>query len=414
MADDVKVKFGGDFTDVPKGAEAAATAAGTSLSGWVGKYSDKLKEKLTHAFSMENVVGKFVSMIGEQLEKFKEIDTLSRKLGVSREELQKFAKIGKEFNVDMETMGRSIAYANKTLGAAATGNKEAKAKLTELGFTQDEVNSKHIKSTEILFKLAEQYEKNKKLHGDVAAGNILSRETTNLFGRAGADLVSVLKEGNTELKNRIDLMSVYSESEVKAGAAAARAAERAQERFKRQVVGRVIGGGAGIATDYETFGIFGEGGLMGEALKKSGFKGREDVKTLADAEKLSENLAKLAKKEGIEPEDLVNAIEAHKATSYMSDHSEEVLNNMQMHLGTMAHNAEVEERNANTSRSETPSNITALAASSLQQIGGGDISSVLAGSTTNNIEENTLRTAVAVEQIANNNATTEPPTSVAK
>ena len=43
-----------------------------------------------------------------------------------------------------------------------------------------------------------------------------------------------------------------------------------------------------------------------------------------------------------------------------------------------------------------------LASSSLQQIGGGDISSVMSGLYTGTIEDNTRRTADATEKIANN------------
>lgn len=415
MADDVKVKFGGDFSEIDKDAQSASKKIGTALGGWIGDYSSSIKKKLIDSFSMENIVGKFFSMINDQLQKFKEIDTLSRKLNISREELQKFSKIGKEFNLDMETMGRAISFANKTLGASATGNKEAQKKLSELGFSQKELNSQHIKATDVLFKLSEEYEKNVKIKGKDAASNILAIHTANSFGRAGSDLIPIIKEGNEELKKRIDLMSVYSESEVKAGAAAARTAEKMQARFQKTVVGRVIGGSASIAEDFEVFGGGGEGGIMGEALKKSGFESRSDVKTLKDAQKLSENLAKLAAKEELSPEDLVRIIEAHKESSwFLTDKNREVLDNLQMFVSTMARNLDQEQRRLNKKNSEAPNNITALSASSLQQIGGGDVSSVLAGSTTQSIADNTERTANAVEKIANEGTQPQPPASVAK
>jgi hypothetical protein len=345
MADDVKVKFGGDFTDVPKGAEAAATAAGTAMQGWVGKYANSLKDKLASAFSLENIVSKFVSSASAQLEKFKEIDTLSRKLGVSREELQKFSKIGKEFNLDMETMGRSIAFANKTLGASAMGNKEAQSKLLQLGYTQEQVNSGNIKATDVLFKLAESYEKNKKLFGETVAQNLLAKQTTDLFGRAGSDLVSIIKEGNVELKKRIELMGVYTESEVKAGAAADRAIERIEAKLQKNVIGKILMGLAALYESFEVFGVGGEGGIMEDALKRSGFKSRSDVKTQEDIDKLSKNFMEAGKEAGYDPEDLIRISQAHKMTSVgLSSKNEELLNKMMINLENSAREQRNEEK----------------------------------------------------------------------
>jgi len=59
MADDVKVKFGGDFTDVPKGAETAVQSAGTIMGKWFGDYAKGLKDKLASAFSLDAIVSRF-------------------------------------------------------------------------------------------------------------------------------------------------------------------------------------------------------------------------------------------------------------------------------------------------------------------------------------------------------------------
>jgi len=407
MADDVKVKFSGDFSDVPKGAEAAANAAGTAMRGYFGTYTKGLKDKMASAFSAESLVGGFLDRVNAQLEKFKEIDTLSRKLGVSREELQKFGKIGKEFNLDMETMGRSIQFANKTLGAAAMGNKEAEKKLQELGFTQKEVTSGHIKATDVLYRLADAYEQNKKARGSEAANNILAKQTTDLFGRAGSELITILKDGNEELKKRINLLEVYSDAEVKAGAAAARAKERAEARFNKTVVGRFIAGSTRMINDEDLFGnvMFGSGeeGFMGEALKKSGFKSKSDVKTLEDSKKLAENLAKVAASEGYTPAELESAFFSHLQNKlFIGDKNREVMENMQMFFNNMAHQADVNEAKANKAEAPaTPKEISALAASSLQQIGGGDITSVMSGLANGEVASNIARTADATERMAN-------------
>jgi hypothetical protein len=58
-----------------------------------------------------------------------------------------------------------------------------------------------------------------------------------------------------------------------------------------------------------------------------------------------------------------------------------------------------------------------LAASSLQQIGGGDVSSVMSGLYSSGIEDNTRRTAEATEKLANKDAGPMkplPPANLAK
>jgi FKBP-type peptidyl-prolyl cis-trans isomerase (trigger factor) len=51
--------------------------------------------------------------------------------------------------------------------------------LLQLGFTQEQVTSGNIKATDVLYKLAESYEKNKKLYGETIAQNLRAKQTTD-------------------------------------------------------------------------------------------------------------------------------------------------------------------------------------------------------------------------------------------
>jgi len=395
MADDVKVKFGGDFTDVPKGAEAAVNSAGTVFKNWIGEYAKGLKNKLASAFSLDNIVSKFVEGIGEQFQKFKEIDNMARKLGVTRVELQQFSKLGKEFNIDMETMGRSIAFANKTLGAAAEGNKQAQEKLLRYGFTQKEVMSGSIKSTDVLYKLAEAYERNKKIYGETAASNILAKDTTDSFGRAGADLVTILKEGNEAIKERIRLMNVYTESEVKTGARTARQVEKAEATFKKYTYGSLT---SFFGRHMEKFEIFGD---LKDIMKEQGLDYAGALNKPGSSIKIAELLTKAGEKRGMDAADLANLISDryNKPGRRLIASDEE-----KAFIGFLVNNlneiqAEKDKEKKPITEEYTPG-AKALVASSLQEIGGGDIRSVMAGLGPNDIAENTRRTAVATEHIA--------------
>jgi hypothetical protein len=411
MADDVKVKFGGDFTDVPKGAETAVQSAGTIMGKWFGDYAKGLKDKLASAFSLDSIVSKFVTGMGEQLEKFKEIDTLARKLNVTRVELQQFAKLGKDFNLDMETMGRSIAYANKTLGAAAEGNKQAQDKLMRMGFTQKEVTSGNLRATDVLYKLSEAYEKNAKSGNANRAANILAIDTTSTFGRAGADLVTVLKQGNEAMRERIKLMEVYSESEVKTGARLARTIERQKARFEKGVYGKPSAYvGANLeANDVENMIVESEaqGWWETSPYSRGAFTDAAFGNSMEyyknNPEKYKELISKLVKKgqkEGINEEDLSDMF------AQTAEIGPEGNKDFLLKISESIH--ELIPKTVDNALQSGPG-AKALVASSLQEIGGGDIGSVMSGLGPNAIAENTLRTAVATEQIAGRQHAQPPP-----
>ena len=400
MADDVKVKFGGDFTDVPKGAETAVQSAGTIMGKWFGDYAKGLKDKLASAFSLDAIVSRFAEGFSASLEKFKEIDTIAKKLNVTRVELQQFAKLGKEFNMDMETMGRSIAFANKTLGAAAEGNKQAQNKLMQMGFTQKEVTSGNLKATEVLYKLAEAYEKNKKIYGEAKASNLLAIDTTNTFGRAGADLVTILKLGNEAMKERIKLMNIYSEAQVRGGARLARQKEKAEAGVQK-VYGDIMGFFGSNLEEVEL------GKIVSSAKVKSGFEFNLENTTKSGQEKLikeqpeliksiAKNMTEEATKKGINTKDLVDMLKESKFDTNRPLYdalAKQIESNIKPPTG----------------ETEIKTGTKALVASSLQEIGGGDIGSVMSGLGPNAIAENTLRTAVATEQIAGQQHAQPPP-----
>jgi len=341
---------------------------------------------------------------------------LARKLNVTRVELQQFAKLGKDFNLDMETMGRSIAYANKTLGAAAEGNKQAQDKLMRMGFTQKEVTSGNLRATDVLYKLSEAYEKNSKTGNANRAANILAIDTTSTFGRAGADLVTVLKQGNEAMRERIKLMEVYSESEVKAGARLARTIERQKLRFEKAVYGKPaarFGSGLELGdmrdfisnnqmTETDIFGLKTiPSGLRTNAFSTSSFDpASEYYKNNPEAyKKLIKDIVKSGRKEGISVEDLA---EMYSNTETSSKLETNFFKEIGKSLGELVPK-KIEEAISSSTGSK------ALVASSLQEIGGGDIGSVMSGLGPNAIAENTLRTAVATEQIAGQQHAQPPP-----
>ena len=424
MSDDVKVKFSGDFTDVSKGAADASKKAGTAMGAWVSEYTNSLKNSLVGAVALGSIVGNFINNFKAAFEKMKEIDSIARKVGVTRVELQQFGKIGKEFNIDMETMGRSIAFANKTLGAAALGNKEAQKSLEGLGYSVKEVTGGNIRSIDVLYRLAEVYEKNKKEHGDVIAQNLLSKQTTQVYGRAGAELTAIIKEGTAALKERIATMKIYSEEEVRSGARAARQVEKGQMAFARFFGGnqsKIVGQQMDLAElrgfESEFKDIHGgaeENESMASYLNRNPKLKKEYSKFMMQKAKgagwTASDLAAVfsMKSEGSMMENLLPFFrDKESRTFYQAQHENALYQQSKADAAAKA-------AASNPLSTISPSNIPVLAASSLQQIGGGDIASV-AGMYSGNVEDYTRRTAEATEKlVSQDQPASKKITSVAK
>jgi hypothetical protein len=409
MADDVKVKFGGDFSEIDKDAQSASKRIGTALGAWVGDYANSISGKLKNMFSLENIVGEFWKNFTSAFDKMFEIDNLSKKLGVSRKELQQFSKLGAEVGIDMETMGRSIAFANKTLGNLEK-NQGARKTLMDFGYTTEQINSKNIQAIDLIYKLAESYEKNKKALGEVVATNELARQSTEFFGRAGQDLNPVIKMGNEALRERIRLMKIYSDEAVIGGAVTKRMTEIGQKKFAYHFGGKQAELYGQIATSSYVDDL--EKEIKDEYKQKTGknISQNELIKQMAMKAKFGEYQ--------LTPEELgliYNIIGQEKEVrNKLSLGMSEKPTHAYAMQEAFQNMAEQEKEKQKKNLEALPAEQTVLSASSLQQIGGGDVSSVLAGSTTSNIETYTRLTAENTAKIANEGMKPNTPTNQAK
>jgi hypothetical protein len=395
MADDVKVKFGGDFTDLNKGAESAATKAGTAMQGWVSDFAKSLKSSLANAFSLQNIVGTLYSKGREQLREMGELDVLSKSLGISSTDLQQFAEMGKLAGLSQDQMGKAVQNANRLIAQAQVGNKGSQEALKQMGFTQKEVTSGQIKALDIVYKLGDAFKKN---------GNetVTAAKATAAFGEAGSSMVAILRQGNEAIRERIRLMAIYSEESVRRGRRANDLIERGEKIFYRETVG----------ASFKTIGDVAQNEQMRDIAIKAGedvgLKGRSPS-TLNSEEfkRFSDAILKNAAAQGITAQDVADYYKNRSLTGVGE------ANRMTSgRIASFASLAALEEENLKKKQlgesrflsSATP----VLAASSLQQIGGGDVSSVTTGLLGNSIEDNTRRTADATEKIANKETTTGP------
>ena len=405
MADDVKVKFGGDFTDIQKGASDASKKAGTALSGWVSDFKNSIASSLANAFSGANIFGTLISKAREQLREMAELDVLSKSLGVSSTELQQFGEMGKMAGASMDQMGRAVQNANRLIAQAAVGNKGSQAELKRLGFTQQEVTSGQIKALDIVYKLGEYYKQTGK-------ETVVAAHATAVFGDAGDQMVNILRQGNEAIRERIRLMQIYSEEAVRRGRRVNDTLERGEKIFYRETVG----------ASFSTIGQIAQTEQMRDialkAAEEVGLNGASPSELKPEKFKeFTDAILKNAASQGITAQDVAD---------FYKDRSEKGIGEANRltsgRIASYAGLAALEEENLKKKQlgesrylsSATP----VLAASSLQAIGGGDIASVQTGmyemaslDAARTTAEATTRTAAALEA---KNSTPAPVQNKAK
>lgn len=404
MADDVKVKFGGDFSDLAKGAQDAATKAGTAMQGWVADFRKSLASSLASTFSLQNITATLYSKGREQLREMADLDVLSKSLGISSTDLQQFAEMGKLAGLSMDQMGKAVQNANRLVAQAAVGNKGSQEALKQMGFTQKEVTSGQIKALDIVYKLGEGFKKN---------GNeiVTAAKAQAAFGESGSQMVDVLRQGNEAIRERIRLMQIYSEEAVRNGRRVNDVIERGEKIFYRETVGTVFSGLGKTAQLSEMTSI------RNQAMEQVGIESKSDINKLSP-EKMKEfvdAMLKVGAQRGVGAQDIADFFKKISTEGFLGP-STQAADERNMRIASYAQLAAVQEENLKKkqlgeSRFVSPAT-PVLAASSLQQIGGGDVASVMSGLYTGSIEENTKRTADATEKMANKDSLATPSRAV--
>jgi hypothetical protein len=371
MADDVKVKFGGDFSGIAGGAASAGKIAGTAISASFKAYTESLTSGLANMFSVTNIMGKMFAGVKDALKYFREIDELSRQLNVSRVDLQKFGKIGAEVGISMETMGRSIQFANKTIGAATIAAGSQRETLKALGFTEEEITSGKVKALDVMMKLSAEYDN----HIDK---NVIAKHTVDMFGRSGGELTKILSEGTSALKERIATMKVYSEEEVKSAARL----DRSIERLERQAKAGMKSLGLGISEPLDKVSI---DRLFAAAQKSQGIEENwfgdtiheQIAKKPGSLKAMAEEMIKEGAKKNFDKNEIANLLIDDALNALYGPETTDLASMLSGVIRNMT--AQEGKKKPAAPDAESALGPAALAVSSLQAIGGGDIGSIMSG-----------------------------------
>lgn len=388
MADDVKVKFSGDFTDVPKGAQAAVGNAGSAMSSWFKELGTSMSASIISSLALSSIFGKFKDNISHALQYFRELDLTIRKVGGSGADFQKLAGIGKTLGVSMETVGRSVNFLNKYLGQAAAGSKSHQQTLSNYGFTLEEIQSGAISAIEVISRLGDEYDR---------TGNdtVVAAKAMEMFGRSGSLLIPIIKAGRDQIKEMTKDMKVYSEETIRAASETQKNIEKMERSWGKL--------GKSMVEAYSNYFISQQARSMTSASMKAAMEGGGTAEQQATS-------AKQLIVQGAEGS-RTTILESLKALKARQDDFQPMGGNEVRYLTiaklekVLAEMDKIEPKKP-VVQEQAAAGTVALAVSSLQAIGGGDVASIFSGTYQDNMLTQTQRIADATVKTAENTQTT--------
>jgi len=411
MADDVKVKFGGDFTDVAKGASEATSRAGASLTSWFNDFKKSTEASILSSLALSSIFSNFVKGAAEALQYFREMDlTLKRFGGLGDAQFQQLAKYGKEVGVSMETVARTTNHFNKVRSEAAKGNETYISILKQFGFTQKEINSGNISSIEVLGRLADAYDK-------TGYEGLVGEKAMNLFGIRGKELTGIFKNGRESLEAFTKAMSTMSRESVTRLSELQEKIERFQRTLKETFYDKPLAGYANFFTTQQVEkqvaaaqGSAFETNWIGAKTSKMAGGGTVDQQAKSDAAQIASNL------DSFLPAVKEAAVVARSRSTWSGQSDDD-----RKYLAALANALDSQVKRMEAAPAEKKPGLDIplvkelLTSSSLQAIGGGDISSVLSGTIQASMLTAMQETAANTGKIAaGSDPNSPPPNNVAK
>jgi hypothetical protein len=236
MADDVKVKFGGDFSEVPKGAEQAAKTAGTAMKDWFKDFGKSIVAPIAGFFAADAILGQIKDFVGgmrEQLTVIREMNHAIKKSGVDSKEFQGLAAVAREAGISMQDLGKGLNFANVYIAKAQAGSESHRKTLRTLFNTSEDLNYTTLKASDVFYRLADAYQ-DASQEGDVLA------LTSEILGkRAGLNLIPMFEQSGEAIKKQVLETKTLTKAELEAAEAldkVIRNLERKKKLLEREAV----------------------------------------------------------------------------------------------------------------------------------------------------------------------------------
>ncbi len=182
---------------------SARTDAATKKLTRTGRIVDGLKKKvlgLAAAWISFRGITAVGSGISESLDRIDRFAKKSTALNLPIAEIQAFSQAANIAGADFETVIKALAVMQRRGSEAAVGLESAKRPLEDLGINIEAFNN--LGTTDQFLAIADGLEK-------VATQNDKARIASELFGRAGVELLPFLKDGNNALKAANETLDKY-------------------------------------------------------------------------------------------------------------------------------------------------------------------------------------------------------------
>ena len=192
---------------------------GTAVLTKIGGETEKLKKKLSEAeraagiFSkslskMETAFAGFVS-IGmakgvsmlknfgkEMLQSYDSASKLSDNIGVAAESIVGLRYAADLSSVGSENMDKNMAKLAQTISKAGNGSKEASATFAKMGIAVKNSDGTLKNSEQVLMEMADAFK-------NLPAGTERATLAMDVFGKSGASMVTMLKDGSGALRDMV-------------------------------------------------------------------------------------------------------------------------------------------------------------------------------------------------------------------
>lgn len=317
----------------------------------------------------------------------------SLRTGVSVEGIQRFTNAAKQQGLEFEEAAGILVEGNKKLGESMIRGGGVQMGLNRLGVSIEQIKNKSVNVTEVMMKLADMYQQT----GDQVR---MAQLGTQIFGDSFTRMIPLLKQGREAISAIGDSSLIMSKREI----------ESAAENKRTIEVAKKMGTNAGIAVA----GFFGD--WLTRASKENFFVGTqvtEDMKYSTSDVMAAKTYLGSYIGEG----ETVEEFYKRELDQYKKDKA--------VGFGVLQTGLTPEERTQkfeeqNVFRTQVINGLAEMVdrinkrpkmpgfqdgmlanASTLQQMGGGDVLTAISRTPMQAVQDNTQRTAEAVERIDN-------------
>lgn len=343
---------------------------------------------------LQQVINIGVKGTKEGIEYAQKIQAAARITDLSVEQVQKYGYAAKMSGVEFDTFVNAIANGNKAMGKMALEGGNGIVAMRRLGISIEGVRDHSVSSLDVILKMADAYQK----HAETAD---MARLGNELYGDSFKQMIPMLRQGRAEIEKVANNAPVLSTTTVSGVAAAGRMATNTGKTFWSNFVESVVGFGKNDVGNIQDMGQP-HGG-------HSGYSPKKRAETL------------LGKKDESISRFLLNAIGGFKSVNIDSgaygirgvgETTSDVIAKYEQVFGKdkekMAEQPRAVYEELLKVREEELKNKPNLqsgifqAASTMQQVGGGDVLSAISRvDFAQQTMDNTRRTADAVERLAN-------------